>query len=147
MATIFTSMPNVAPSAVNVYTPPILVNTSTSVSAGNGSTVILTPSTVLPAGTYLVGGNFGMTASTTFTNTDAVYFRVYDTAGSLVNFPQTLMTGYTANGSAPAAITTTVTGVLILATAGTLTWGVNCAFTSATGKTASLTNAFYQRIS
>ena len=125
---------------------PTIVNTTTSVTAGNGLTAILTPSTVLPAGTYWVGGNFSISSSTTFTATDAIYFKIYDTAGSLTALPQTLMTGYSATGSSPAGILVTVSGVLVLATAGTLSWGVNCAFTLSTGKTASVNNAFYEKI-
>ena len=128
--------------------PLVVANTGlSSATAGNGVTAILTPSTILQPGTYWVGGNFSLLAGTTFTASDSVYFRIYDTAATLTAYPQTLMTGYTATGNTPAAIVVTVSGLIVLTTAGTLSWGVNCAFTLATGKTAYVTNAFYQRLS
>jgi len=39
-----------------------------------------------------------------------------------------------------------VSGVLVLTTSTTLSWGVECAFTLATGKTGYVGNAYYQRI-
>jgi len=127
--------------------PLVTPTTGSSVAtAGNGVTSIYT-SISLPAGTYLVGGNFIVLATTTFTNTDSIYFRITDTAGSLTLYPQTLLTGYSQQGSATAAMAATVTGILVLLTATTISWQVNCAFTLATGKTAYLSNPFYQRIS
>lgn len=145
MATIGVSMYNVAPTAVNALVPPTLVNTSTSVTAGNGATTVVTSAT-LPPGTYLVGGNFSMTSSTTFTATDTINFRIRDGAGSLVYYPQSGLTGYSGIGSTPSAIINTVSGVLVLAATGTLIWDANCSFTTSTGKTAGLNNAYYQRI-
>jgi hypothetical protein len=79
-------------------------------------------------------------------NTDSFALRIRDGAGSLTSFPQTIMTGYSQTGSSPAAVVATVSGVLVLATAGTLIWDANCAFTNATGKSAAMNNGFYQRI-
>jgi hypothetical protein len=39
-----------------------------------------------------------------------------------------------------------VTGVLVLTTSTTLSWGVECDFTTPSGKTGYVGNAFYQRI-
>jgi hypothetical protein len=79
-------------------------------------------------------------------NTDSFALRIRDGAGSLTSFPQTIMTGYSQTGSSPAAVAVTVTGVLVLATAGTLIWDANCAFTTSTGKTGGMNNGFYERI-
>ena len=113
--------------------------------AGNGTTNIFT-SVSLPAGTYLVGGNFLITAVTTFTNTDSIYFRITDTGGNLLLYPQTLLTGYSQQGSASATIAASVNGILVLTSTTTVSWQVVCAFTLATGKTSYVTNPFYQRI-
>ena len=125
-----------------LVTPTTGISTAT---AGNGTTNIFT-SISLPAGTYLVGGNFLITATTTFTNTDSIYFEITDTASSLVLYPQTLMTGYSQQGSATAAIAASVTGILVLTVETTVSWAVTCAFTLATGKTAYVSNPFYQRV-
>jgi hypothetical protein len=126
--------------------PLVTPTTGSSVAtAGNGVTSIFT-SVSLPAGTYLVGGNFIVLALTTFTNTDSIYFRITDTGGGLTLYPQTLLTGYSQQGSATAAMAASVTGILVLNVATTISWQVNCAFTLATGKTAYLSNPFYQRI-
>lgn len=119
---------------------------SSTASAGNGTTNIFTTSESLPAGTYLVGGNFLITAVTTFTNTDSIYFEITDTGGALNLYPQTLLTGYSQQGSATAAIVASVTGILVLNVATTISWAVTCAFTLATGKTAYVNNPFYQRV-
>ena len=113
--------------------------------AGNGTTNIFT-SVSLPAGTYLVGGNFLITAVTTFTNTDSIYFRITDTGGNLLLYPQTLLTGYSQQGSATATMAASVNGILVLTSTTTVSWQVVCAFTLATGKTAYLSNPFYQRV-
>ena len=113
--------------------------------AGNGTTNIFT-SISLPAGTYLVGGNFIIQSITTFTNTDTIYFRITDTGGNLLLYPQTLLTGYSQQGSASATIAASVNGILVLTSTTTVSWQVVCAFTLATGKTSYVTNPFYQRI-
>jgi hypothetical protein len=145
MATIGVSMYNVAPTAVDAFAPPTVLNTSTTATIGNGATTIVTSPT-LPAGTYFVGGNFSATSSTTFTVTDTINFRIHDGAGSVLYYPQSGLTGYSGIGSTPAAIINTVSGVMVLAVSGTLIWDANCSFTSATGKTGGVNNAFYERI-
>jgi len=143
------TMYNVAPTGADLpLTAPTLVNTLTSVNGANGGLVILTPSTVLPAGSYLVGGSFSATATAgnAWATSDNFTFRIYDTAGSLTNYPQAILTGYSQSGSGPYGVAVTVTGVLTLATAGTLTWGVTVSETSQTGKVFTLGNAYYQRI-
>ena len=120
--------------------------TGSSVATATNGTVNIFTSVTLPAGTYLVGGNFIVLALTTFTNTDTIYFRITDTGGGLTLYPQTLLTGYSQQGSASASIAASVTGILVLLTATTVSWQVNCAFTLATGKTAYLSNPFYQRV-
>jgi len=104
--------------------PLVTPTTGSSVAtAGNGVTSIYT-SVSLPAGTYLVGGNFIVLALTTFTNTDSIYFRITDTGGGLTLYPQTLLTGYSQQGSATAAMAATVTGILVLNVATTISWQV-----------------------
>ena len=136
----------VAPTAVNALVPPVLLNTSTSAAVGNGQTNIVTSPT-LPAGTYFVGGNFQIVSTTTFTNTDTMFFQITDTGETLTVYPLTALTGYNQIGSNPAVMAVTVSGILVLTTSTTLSWGVECAFTTATGKTGYVGNAFYQRIS
>jgi hypothetical protein len=139
----------VVPTAANIpLSAPTIVNTLTSVNGANGGLVILTPSTVLPAGSYLVGGSFSATATAgnAWGNSDNFTFRIYDTAGSLTNYPQAILTGYSQSGSGPYGIAVTVTGILTLATAGTLTWGVTVSEASQTGKVFTLGNAYYQRV-
>lgn len=145
MTTIFQSMPNIAPTAANTYSPPTMVNTSTTATIGNGATTVVTSPT-LPAGTYFVGANFSATSSTTFTATDTINFRIHDGAGSVLYYPQSALTGYSGIGNTPSAIINTVSGVVILAVSGTLIWDTNCSFTTASGKTGGVNNAFYQRI-
>lgn len=125
-----------------LVTPTTGLSTAT---AGNGTTNIYT-SISLPAGTYLVGGNFLVLAVTTFINTDSIYFRITDTGGGLNLYPQTLLTGYCQQGSASASMAASVTGILVLNVATTISWQVVCAYTTPTGKTAYLSNPFYQRI-
>jgi hypothetical protein len=129
--------------------PPFTLVTPTTGSSvatsGNGTTNIFT-SVSLPAGTYLVGGSFLVLALTTFTNTDTIYFRITDTGGGLTLYPQTLLTGYSQQGSASATIAASVSGILVLNVATTISWQVVCAFTLATGKTSYLSNPFYQRV-
>ena len=135
----------VAPTAVDALVPPVLLNTSTSAATGDGQTNILT-STTLPAGTYFVGGNFQVVSTTTFTNTDTVFFQITDTGETLTVYPLTALTGYSQIGSNPAVMAAAVTGVLVLTTSTTLSWGVECDFTTPSGKTGYVGNAFYQRI-
>ena len=129
--------------------PPFTLVTPTTgqstATAGNTTTNIFT-SVSLPAGTYLVGGNFIIQSITTFTNTDTIYFRITDTGGNLLLYPQTLLTGYSQQGSASATIAASVNGILVLTSTTTVSWQVVCAFTLATGKTSYVTNPFYQRI-
>ena len=129
--------------------PPFTLVTPTSgqstATASNGTTNIFT-SVSLPAGTYLVGGNFLITAVTTFTNTDTIYFRITDTGGNLLLYPQTLLTGYSQQGSASATMAASVNGILVLTSTTTVSWQVVCAFFLATGKTSYVTNPFYQRV-
>ena len=135
----------VAPTAVNALVPPVLLNTSTSAAVGDGQTNILTSST-LPPGTYFVGGNFQVVSTTTFTNTDTVFFQITNTGETLTVYPLTALTGYSQIGSNPAVMAAAVTGVLVLTTSTTLSWGVECDFTTPSGKTGYVGNAFYQRI-
>ena len=135
----------VAPTAVDALLPPVILNTSTSATVGDGQTNILTSST-LPPGTYFVGGNFQVVSTTTFTNTDTVFFQITNTGETLTVYPLTALTGYSAIGSNPSSLAAAVTGVLVLPTSTTLSWGVECTFTLATGKTGYVGNAFYQRI-
>jgi hypothetical protein len=140
----FLSSYNVAPTAVNALAPPVLANTSTSAAVPNGTTNILTSPT-LPAGTYLVGANFQVTTSTNFAGADSVFFFIRDTAGSLTNYPLTAFDGDNHIGTNPAAMAVTVSGVLVLAVSGTLTWGMTVDFNNQ-NKTGIVGNAFYQRI-
>lgn len=135
----------VAPSAVNALLPPTMVNTTTSAAVGNGVTNIVT-SPILPAGTYFVGANFQVSSTTTFTNTDAIFFEITDTPSAFTVYPVTLLTGYNQFGSTPGIMAAAVTGVLVLPTSQTISWAMNCTFTTATGKTGFVGNAFYQRI-
>ena len=73
-------------------------------------------------------------------------FHITDTGGSLVLYPQVLLTGITEYSSNAAYQYTTVNGILVLTTATTISWKVTCAFTLATGKTAYVNNPFYQRV-
>ena len=140
----FLSSYNVAPSAIDAFAPPVLVNTSTSAAVPNGTTNIVT-STTLPAGTYLVGANFQVTTSTNFAGTDSVFFFIRDTAGSLTNYPLTGFDGNNHIGTNPAAMTVTVSGVLVLAVSGTLSWGMTVDFSNQ-NKTGIVGNAYFQRI-
>ena len=141
----FLSSYNVAPIATDSLAPPVVLNTSTSAAVGDGQTNILTSST-LPPGTYFVGGNFQIVSTTTFTNTDTVFFQITNTGETLTVYPLTALTGYNQIGSNPAVMAVTVSGVLVLTTSTTLSWGVECDFTTTTGKTGYVGNAFYQRI-
>ena len=135
----------VVPTGVNALAPPTLVNTVTTVTVGNGATTIETSPT-LPAGTYLVGGNMSIASTTTFTSSDTLVMRIRDGAGSLTNYPQVTLTGYSGVGSTPSAVASTPTGVIVLATSGTIIWDANCSFTTATGKSSTLGNGWYERI-
>jgi hypothetical protein len=140
----FLSSYNVAPTSVNAFAPPVLANTSSSAAVPNGTTNVLT-SAVLPAGTYLVGANFQVTSATNFQAADTVFFYIRDTAGSLTNYPLTALDGGNHVGSSPAAMAMTVSGVLVLATSGTLSWGFTVNFNTQ-NKTGFVGNAYYQRI-
>jgi len=140
----FLSSYNVAPTAVNAFAPPVLVNTSTSAALPDGTTNVLT-SAVLPVGTYLVGANFQITTPTNFATADTVFFYIRDTAGSLTNYPLTAFVGGNHIGTNPAAMAVTVSGVLVLAVSGTLSWGFTVDFATE-NKTGFVGNAFYQRI-
>lgn len=146
MATFYVSMPNVAPIFSDAGTNVSVVNTNTSVAGANGSLVILTPTTILAPGTYWVGGNFTATTTTTFTNTDAIYFRIIDTAAAITYYPQTLMTGYSQVGVGPSAIVCAVSGLIVLTTATTLTWGASVSLASTAGTTLAMNNGFYKRV-
>ena len=141
----FLSSYNVAPSAIDAFGPPILVNTSTSAAVGNGQTNIVT-STTLPAGTYLVGGNFQIVSTTNFSTSDTMFFQITNTAETLTVYPLTALTGGNHIGSNPGVMAVTVSGVLVLTTSRTLSWGVECQFANATNKTGYVGNAYYQRI-
>ena len=145
MATSSKSSYVVAPTAVNILAAPVLLNTSTSAAVGDGQTNIVTSPT-LPPGTYFVGGNFQIVSTTTFTNTDTVFFQITNTGETLTVYPLTALTGYNQIGSNPASMAVTVSGVLVLTTSTTLSWGVECDFTTPSGKTGYVGNAFYQRI-
>lgn len=135
----------VAPTAVDSFAPPTMVNTSTSATIGNGDDALLT-SPLLPAGTYFVGGNFQVSSTTTFGNTDAIFFAITNTALTLTVYPETLLTGYNQFGSTPAIMAAAVSGVLVLPTSQTITWGMNSTFGTPSGKTGFVGNAFFQRI-
>jgi hypothetical protein len=137
---------NVAPTGVNALLPPIVLNTSTSAATGNGQTNIVTSPT-LPAGTYLVGGNFQIVSTTAFTNTDTMFFQITDTGETITTYPLAALTGYNHIGTNPGVMAVTVTGVIVLPTSRTLSWGVECQFNNAANKTGFVGNAFYQRIS
>lgn len=141
----FLSSYNVAPTAVNAFVPPTLVNTSTSAAVGNGQTNIVTSQT-LPAGTYLVGGNFQIVSTTNFATADTMFFQITDTGETLTVYPLTALTGGNHIGSNPGVMAVTVSGVLVLTTSRTLSWGVECNFANATNKTGYVGNAYYQRI-
>jgi len=128
----------------STFAPPVLANTSSSAAVPNGTTNVLT-SAVLPAGTYLVGANFQITSLTNFAAADTVFFYIRDTAGSLTNYPLTGFDGDNHIGSNPAAMAVTVSGVLVLAVSGTLSWGFTIDF-STNNKTGFVGNAYYQRI-
>jgi hypothetical protein len=134
----------VAPTGVNALAPPTMANTSTSAAVPNGTTNIVTSQT-LPPGTYLVGANFQITSPTNFSGGDSVFFYIRDTAGSLTNYPLTSFSGTNHIGSNPAAMALTVSGVLVLAVSGTLSWGVTVDFSSQ-NKTGFVGNAYFQRI-
>ena len=136
---------NIAPTGVNALLPPTVLNTSTSATIGNGDDAILT-SPVLPAGTYFVGANFQVSSTTTFANTDTIFFAITNTALTLTVYPETLLTGYNQFGSSPALMAAAVTGVLVLPTSQTISWGMNSTFGTPSGKTGFVGNAFYQRI-
>jgi hypothetical protein len=121
------------------------LNTTTSAAVGNGVTNILT-SSILPAGTYFVGANFQVSSTTTFGNTDAVFFEIADTPSAFTVYPVTLLTGYNQFGSSPGVMAASVTGVLVLPTSQTISWAMNCTFGTPSGKTGFVGNAFYQRI-
>jgi hypothetical protein len=139
------TMYNVAPIGINALLPPTLVNTTTSATVNNGTTNVVT-STTLPPGTYLVGGNFSISSATNFANADTIFFYIRDTAGNLTNYPLTALSGINHIGSTPAAMAMTVSGILVLTTAGTLSWGFTVVF-STQNKTGSIGNAYFQRIS
>jgi len=126
----------------------VLTNAAITSTIGNGFTTLITSPDILQPGTYLVGANFAAQATTTFTNTDTIYFRIFDTAGNITSSytPMTLMSGYSQQGSANASIFVTVSGIITLTIASTLSFGTNATFTSATGKTGFAVNPYYQRL-
>ena len=134
----------VAPTAVNALVPPTMVNTSTSAALPDGTTNVVT-STTLPPGTYLVGANFQITTPTDFAGADTVFFFIRDTAGSLTNYPLTAFKGDNHIGTNPGAMAVTLSGVLVLAVSGTLSWGFTVVFANE-NKTGFVGNAYFQRI-
>ena len=134
----------VAPTAVNALVPPTMVNTSTSAALPDGTTNVLTSQT-LPPGTYLVGANFQITTPTDFAGADTVFFFIRDTAGSLTNYPLTAFKGDNHIGTNPGAMAVTLSGVLVLAVSGTLSWGFTVVFANE-NKTGFVGNAYFQRI-
>ena len=134
----------VAPTAVNALVPPTMVNTSTSAALPDGTTNVVT-STTLPPGTYLVGANFQITTPTDFAGADTVFFFIRDTAGSLTNYPLTAFKGDNHIGTNPGAMAVTLSGVLVLAVSGTLSWGFTVVFSNE-NKTGFVGNAYFQRI-
>lgn len=135
----------VAPTAVNAYSPPVLLNTSTSAATGDGQTNILTSPT-LPVGTYLVGGNFQIVSTTNFASTDTMFFQITDTGETITTYPLVGLTGGNHIGSNPGVMAVTVSGVIVLPTSTTLSWGVECDFATPGNKTGYVGNAYYQRI-
>jgi hypothetical protein len=140
----FLSSYNVAPTSANAFAPPVLANTSSSAAVPNGTTNVLT-SAVLPAGTYLVGANFQITSATNFQGADTAFFYIRDTAAALTNYPLTCLAGDNHVGTSPGAMATTVSGIIVLATSGTLSWGFTVNFNTQ-NKTGFVGNAYYQRI-
>ena len=135
----------VAPTAVDALLPPVILNTSTSAAVGNGQTNIVTSPT-LPPGTYFVGGNFQIVSTTTFAGGDTMFFQITDTGETITTYPLTALTGQSAIGSNPSSMAVTVSGVIVLTTSTTLSWGMECQFSNAANKTGYVGNAFYQRI-
>lgn len=136
---------NVAPTAANAYTPPVILNTTTSAATGNGQTNIVTSPT-LPPGTYLVGGNFQIVSTTNFSTSDTMFFQITDTGETISTYPLVALTGGNHIGSNPGVMAVTVSGVIVLTTSRTLSWGVECQFANAANKTGYVGNAYYQRI-
>jgi hypothetical protein len=126
----------------------VLTNAAITSTIGNGFTTLITSPNTLQPGTYLVGANFAAQSTTTFTNTDTIYFRIFDTAGNVSGsvIPMTLMSGYSQQGSSNASIYVTVSGLITLTIASTLSFGTNATFTLATGKTGFATSPYYQRL-
>ena len=135
----------VAPTAVNAFVPPVLVNTSTSAAVGDGQTNIVTSPT-LPPGTYLVGGNFQIVSTTNFQAADSMFFQITDTGETITTYPLVALTGGNHIGSNPGVMAVTVSGVIVLTTSRTLSWGVECDFATTGNKTGYVGNAYYQRI-
>ena len=135
----------VAPTAVNALLPPVVLNTSTSAATGDGQTNIVTSQT-LPAGTYFVGGNFQIVSTTNFASADTMFFQITDTGETLTVYPLTALTGGNHIGSNPGVMAVAVSGIVVLTTSTTLSWGVDCDFATPGNKTGYVGNAFYQRI-
>ena len=135
----------VAPTAVNAYSAPVLLNTTTSAAVGDGQTNIVTSPT-LPAGTYLVGGNFQIVSTTNFSTSDTMFFQITDTGETITTYPLVALTGGNHIGSNPGVMAVTVSGVIVLPTSTTLSWGVECDFATTGNKTGYVGNAYYQRI-
>ena len=144
------TMYNVAPTSADLpLSAPVLVNSTTTLTAPANGTPSIVASATLPAGTYLVGGTFQASATTgnAWASTDYFIWRIRDTAGALTTYPQQMVTGpMTYLVSTNYFAGTSLTGVITLATAGTITWDVNIYEISATGKTFTLNNGWYQRI-
>jgi hypothetical protein len=103
-------------------------------------------SPTLPAGTYLVGGNFQIVSTTNFASTDTMFFQITDTGETITVYPLVGLTGGNHIGSNPGVMAVTVSGVIVLTASTTLSWGVECDFATPGNKTGYVGNAYYQRI-
>lgn len=135
--------------ATVVQTFPTLVNTVTSVPGANGTTAVFVTSPTLQPGSYLVGGGFSGTgtAGNQFSVNDGITFKIGDTPGSVTNVPQTIVNaGYEQIGTGPFGFGSTLTGIITLTTASTLSWSVQMVLASNTGKAFMLSNGWYWKI-
>lgn len=75
-----------------------------------------------------------------------MFFQITDTGETLTVYPLVGLTGHSHIGSNPGVMAVTVSGVLVLTTSTTLSWGVECDFATTGNKTGYVGNAYYQRI-
>ena len=75
-----------------------------------------------------------------------MFFQITDTGETITTYPLVALTGGNHIGTNPGVMAVTVSGVLVLPTSTTLSWGVECNFNNAANKTGYVGNAYYQRI-